>query len=44
MQTTLYQNISSTTSSKLPCNSEGALPMELADLRPDPPFEVNEET
>lgn len=42
MQTTLYQNISSTTSSKLPINPGDALPLELTDLRSDPPFEVGE--
>lgn len=40
MQTTLFENVSSTTSSKLPFNPTGLLPLELTDLRPDPPFEV----
>lgn len=41
MQTTLCENVSSTTSAKLPLNPTGLLPMELTDLRgPDPPFEV----
>lgn len=40
MLTTLCENVSSTTSAKLPLNPTGLLPMELTDLRPDPPFEV----